>query len=172
MAHQTNTAIVLNHHMSRSGHSRGSTAIKAAADQEWAFQRTTTADGSLEETVGGTIRVEGRFGPPLSMPVELSETLRWQVVDAQPLPHEGASARGRVLTLLRTTGEWLGAQGIADRLEEPVKTIQNTISVLLAEESPLIVHRGSGRRNDPRQYHAPNPVVLTLEQCGLVPGSR
>jgi hypothetical protein len=108
----------------------------------------------------------------MMMPVELSETLRWQVVDAQLRQPEGASARGRVLTLLRTTGEWLDAQGIADRLEEPVKTIQNTISVLLAEESPLIVHRGSGRRNDPRQYHAPDPVVLTLEQCGLVPGSR
>jgi hypothetical protein len=122
--------------------------------------------------VGGTIRVEGRFGPPLSMPVELSGALRWQVVDAQPLPHEGASARGRVLTLLRTTEAWLDAQGIADRLEEPVKTIQNTISVLLAEESPLIVHRGSGRRNDPRQYHAPDPILVTLEQCGLVPDSQ
>jgi hypothetical protein len=172
MAHQTNTAIVLNHHMSRSGHSRGSTAIKAAADQEWAFQRTTTEDGSLEETVRGTIRVEGRFGPPLSVHVELIETLRWQVVDAQPRQREGASARGRVLSLLRTTGEWLEAQILADRLGEPVKTIQNVISVLLGEESPLIVHRGSGRRNDPRQYHAPDPVVLTLEQCQLVPGSR
>ncbi|MDP9358534.1 MAG: helicase RepA family protein [Chloroflexota bacterium] len=37
IAHETNTAVILNHHMSKGGSARGSTAITAAVDQIWTF---------------------------------------------------------------------------------------------------------------------------------------
>ena len=40
LAHHRNLALVVNHHQNRGGTFRGSTAIRAAFDQEWAFTRT------------------------------------------------------------------------------------------------------------------------------------
>jgi hypothetical protein len=171
MAHQTDTAIVLVHHMSRSGQSRGSTAIKAAADQEWAFRRAAAEDGYPEDDVRGTLRVEGRFGPPVSLHIQLGERLRWQLSDSLP-SRDGGGARGRVLRLLQDGAAWMDAKVIADTLGMEQKTVQNTMSLLLSEQPARIVARGSGRRNDSREYRAVDPVLLTLAQCEMAPDSR
>jgi hypothetical protein len=172
MAHQTHTAIVLVHHQARSGHARGSTAIKAAADQEWAFSRAGGDEDMPQPEVRGTMRIEGRFGPPITLHIQLGELLRWSLSDGLPPEHDRGASRGRVLRLLQDSADWLDARAIADALPLPLKTVQNAISLLLKEHPPLIVCRGSGRKNDAREYHAVDPVLLTLEQCGMVPDSR
>jgi AAA domain len=171
LAHQTDCAVVLIHHMNRQGEARGSTAIKAAVDQEWAFRRTADEDG--EEVIQGTIRVEGRFGPPVVLHVRLGAELRWELRDQVPMPVDGGPSRGRILHLLRECGAWMDAEAIADALGIAKKTVQNTISVMLADRNPLIVAHGSGRKGDPRQYHAIDPLLLNLDQLPeMVPGSR
>src|SRR5215213_344273 len=44
LAHQTKSTVLLNHHQNKAGGFRGSTAILAACDLEWAFTRTDTSD--------------------------------------------------------------------------------------------------------------------------------
>ena len=48
LAHASDTAIILVHHMSRSGHFRGSTAIRDAVDREWAFRQSDESDSNIE----------------------------------------------------------------------------------------------------------------------------
>ena len=173
MAHQTNAAIVLIHHMSRQGHARGSTAIKAAVDQELAFHRAAKEDGSLDDQVRGTIRVEGRFGPPVVIHARLGNALRWELADPVLLVGDSEGTRARILNLLRSKADWMAAEGIAAETGVAKKTVQNTISIMLSEPAPLITHQGTGRKGDPRQFHAIDPVLLTLEQCPrMVPDSR
>jgi hypothetical protein len=173
MAHQTDTAIVLIHHMSRQGHSRGSTAIKAAVDQEWAFQRANDEGGSVQEEVRGTIRIEGRFGPPVVIHMQLRASLRWDLTDMVVITGDRGGATGSILNLLRNCAEWMDADAIAEATGIGKKTVQNTMSLLLNEPAQLIVTRGSGRRGDPRQYHAVEPVLLRMEEAPwFVPDSH
>ena len=53
IAHETNCTILTNHHMNRANGSRGSTAIKAAMDLEWAFVRTDDPDNATARRRGG-----------------------------------------------------------------------------------------------------------------------
>ena len=75
---ETDVAIVLIHHMSRGGTFRGSTAIRAACDQEFAFRRPEETELNSTE-VSGTLTVEGRFGPRQRLGIRLGEDLRWQL---------------------------------------------------------------------------------------------
>jgi hypothetical protein len=172
MAHQTNTAIVLIHHMSRQGHARGSTAIKAAVDQEMAFHRIGPDDGNLEDQVRGTIRVEGRFGPPVAINVRLGDALRWELSDLGFIIGESGGTRGRVLSLLRNTGEWMDVDAIIAETSTSKKTVQNSIALMLNERPQLIIARGTGRKSDPRQFHAVEPVLMRDETVGIIPDSR
>ena len=70
LAHETDTAIVLTHHMGKSGNFRGSTAIRAAVDQEWAFTRPHDPESTATD-LAGTLAVEGRFGPRQQLGIRL-----------------------------------------------------------------------------------------------------
>ena len=69
LAHQTGTTILVNHHQNRGGTFRGSTAIRAAFDLEWAFTRTDDDDEAGDPK--GTLKVEGRHGPRTILKVRL-----------------------------------------------------------------------------------------------------
>jgi hypothetical protein len=61
LAHQTGTTIVVNHHQNRGGSFRGSTAIRAAFDLEWAFTRSAD-DDEADGLPRGMLKIEGRHG--------------------------------------------------------------------------------------------------------------
>lgn len=158
IAHDTNCAVVLVHHMSRAGSSRGSTSIAAAVDQLWSFQRTDT-DQDTEVPPVGKLTVEGRFGPRQVIGIRLGDGLRWQVDNSIALTDQ--TMRGRILTALRH-GSIVGmtAQAIADGLDARLKTIQNEIARLLQETPAPILASGTGKRGDPRRYTVIDPGLF------------
>jgi hypothetical protein len=186
LAHQTNTAVVLNHHMNRQGSARGSTAIRAAVDQEWAFRRTdgqedTDSGATKEEGARGVIVIEGRYGPRHTIALRLGAGLRWEVADPLLVAPGASSASGRVLAFLRSAADWAGADDIAIASGYPKKTVQNAIAELLRRRPSPIEVRGSGRKNDPRQFRIIDPPLCgpdsgesrpRTEVEGMVPGSR
>lgn len=160
MAHETNTALILNHHMNKGGTSRGSTAIRAAFDQEWAFRRSEDRQDAPDETIRGILTVEGRFGPRQSIAIRLSDHLHWEL-QTVILAGGEAGSRERILTVLREKGPQ-DAEEIAAGLSAggpPVskKTVQNTIARLLREQPSPIVSEGTGRKNEPRRFRVVDP---------------
>ena len=158
IAHDTNSAIVLLHHMSKSGASRGSTSIAAAVDQLWSFQRTDTEQDGEGPPVG-KLTVEGRFGPRQVIGIRLGDGLRWQLDNSIALTDQ--TMRGRILAALRH-GSIAGmtAQAIADGLDAKLKTVQNEIARLLQETPAPILASGTGTRGDPRRYAVIDPELF------------
>ncbi len=157
IAHDTNCAVVLLHHMNRTGSSRGSTAIAAGADQLWNFQRTDGDDDAGPPV--GRLTVEGRFGPRQVVGIRLGDGLRWQVDHA--LDATDQTMRERLLGTLRHGGTaGMTAQAIADHLDARLKTVQNEIARLLQEDPAPIIASGTGRRNDPRRYSVIDPGLF------------
>jgi hypothetical protein len=153
IAHSTNTAVVFCHHMSRLGNARGSTAIKASVDQEWAFRRTDD-DEKGDVPVEGVIRIEGRFGPKQMIGVRLGNHVRWIPADVT-VSMVDTSLRGRIIAACRKTPEGLDAREIAEALEiGSVGTVQNELGRMMREQSPPLVAVGNGVRGDPRRYRA------------------
>lgn len=158
IAHETNCAIVLLHHMNKMGASRGSTAIAAAVDQLWAFQRTDTEQDGDTPPVG-KLTVEGRFGPRQFIGIQLGDGLRWEVDHRIELTDQ--TMRGRILATLRqgaVTG--MTAQALADQLDAKLKTVQNEIARLLQETPAPLIASGTGTRNDPRRYAVIDPGLF------------
>jgi hypothetical protein len=149
IAHATDTALVVNHHMSVGGRARGSTAIRAAVDQEWALRAREAQGDSTDATAGGLLRVQGRFGGTQTIGVVLGEGRRWAVTDFGPTPDP--SVKGRVLALL-AEGGWLDAEAIADQVGAGKRGVQAALSDLLADEPPQIEAAGEGVRGDPRRF--------------------
>ena len=150
LAHATGAAVVVAHHMNRSGGSRGSTAIPASFDQVWSFTRTDD-DGA---TPAGRLTVEGRYGPPVALRVRLGEGLRWELHEPAFVGAVG-NVRDRIAAHLHAANGWRTSDQLAAELGEPkvtVKTVQNAIAGMLRERPAPLVSRGTGRRNDPRQY--------------------
>ncbi len=161
MAHETNTALILNHHMNKGGTSRGSTAIRAAFDQEWAFRRPEDRQDAPDEALRGLLTVEGRFGPRQSIGIQLGDGLHWQTQTAVLVGGE-AGNQERILTLLRAKGP-LDAEDIATGLTvtgSPVskKTVQNIIARMLRAQPSPIVSEGTGRKNEPRRFQVVDPA--------------
>jgi hypothetical protein len=158
VAHDTNSAIVLVHHMSRAGSSRGSTSIAAGVDQLWSFQRTDTDQDSDAPPVG-KLTVEGRFGPRQVIGVRLGDRLRWQVDNTVMLNDQ--TMRGRILAALRHGAvSGMTAQETADALDARLKTVQNEIARLLQETPAPLIATGTGKRNDPRRYAVIDPGLF------------
>jgi hypothetical protein len=152
ITHETNTAIVLNHHMNRGGTARGSTAIRASVDQEWAFERTDDGKEQENGSATGTITIVGRYGPREIIGVKLGDGLRWKPADPRLIMGQERSARDRVLETLRGAGDWLDVEAIIAATGDEKKTVQNTISRLLRETPPSILVAGTGYKNDPRRF--------------------
>lgn len=154
IAHATNTAIVLAHHMSRHGQARGSTAIRASVDQEWAFIRVDEeSDNPDAAGAVGRLVIEGRFGPRQVIGIRLGDGLRWKpsnLVLAEPT----AALRDRIIAHLTTVDAWLDAEGLADACGVSRKSIQNTISQIVREQPCPVAITGTGKSNDPRRFHA------------------
>ncbi len=159
IAHDTNCAIVLLHHMSKTGSSRGSTSIAAAVDQLWSFQRTDSNQDGDSRPVG-KLTVEGRFGPRQAIGVRLGDGLRWQVDHTIELTDH--TMRGRILAALRDgAAPRMTAQAIADQLDARLKTVQNEIARLLQETPTPLIASGTGKRNDPRRYAVIDPGLFS-----------
>lgn len=156
IAHETNCAIVLLHHESKTGGSRGSTAIAAAADQLWRFQRTDDQESS--DSPKGRFSVEGRFGPPFSIGIRLGDGVRWLVDDAAMVVDP--TLHTRVLAFIKQSPVGSTASEIAGGLDANLKSVQNEIARLLKEAAPPIVSSGSGHKGDPRRYRLVSPELF------------
>jgi hypothetical protein len=136
-----------------SGQARGSTAIRGSVDQEWAFTRTDDdIEGDATASVG-RLRIEGRFGPKQVLGIRLGDNLRWKPTNLVTAEHF-ASVRERILSYLVETNAWHDAEAITAHLDVALKTVQNTLSAMNREEPLPFAKHGSGKRNDPRKYHA------------------
>jgi hypothetical protein len=166
LAHDTGTTIILNHHQNKGGGFRGSTAILAAADLEWAFNRTDGDDDS-GGSPQGMLRVEGRHGPRSIIKVRLGEGLRWELDQAVLLPTE-PGARARILGHLSAINSWQTAEEIAAGTDLKLKTVQNVLSAMMKENPRPFAVQGTGAKNDPRQYCtlAPRFDQLVAEDGG------
>ncbi len=150
LAHDTNVAIVLNHHQNKGGSFRGSTAIRAAFDQEWSFRRTDTEGVTSGEGASGVITIDGRYAPRQEIGVRLGSGLRWEASGVLAVPTSGS--RDRLLACLAAAPAPLTAEAIAEAIGAEKKTIQNAISQMLGQDQPPIRAIGTGRRDDPRRF--------------------
>lgn len=171
IAHSCDVAIVLTHHMSKAGSSRGSTAIRAACDVaiEMATDELGCGDG-----LTATLRVAGRYGPSQQFPIRLGEGLRW--APAVPSVTAGEATLGdRIVAFVAECGE-AGATTaeIATGIQSPhpggsvaLKTVQNAVSGLLGSASPPIVAVGRGVKGDARRLRLPQPRLFLPEGDSL-----
>jgi hypothetical protein len=155
LAHEMDVAIVLTHHMSKSGSSRGSTAILAACDQGWEFQLSEDSVGT-EVELAGRLSVKGRYGPRQHLGIRMGEKLRWSC-SLHMLPQR-PSTLSQIMYLLQWESVPLDAREIATRINCDVRTVQNILSTVGRPGGP-IARIGTGRRNDPYRYF-PDEVEL------------
>ena len=157
LAHQTDTTIIVNHHQSKAGGFRGSTAIRAACDVELAFTRP---DEASTDGLRGGLRVEGRHGPRQTWNIRFDgETSRWCLTEAINLTD--TSLRGRILTLLEDTGAWMSAEELTSKIEgRRLKTIQNELSRLSRENPPPFATSGMATKGKPRRYRTLRPRLF------------
>ena len=150
LAHQTNTTILVNHHMSKAGGFRGSTAIRAAADLEWAFTRSSEGD-----TLMGSLRVEGRHGPRQTSSIRFDPaTWRWGLTVAPVVAD--SSLRGRILHALENAHDWRDAAELAEALGVKLKTVQNEFARMTKENPQPFAIDGMASRGRPRRFHTLN----------------
>lgn len=157
LAHELNVAVVLTHHMSKAGTSRGSTAILAACDQGWEFQLTEGSETSATD-LSGTLSVKGRYGPRQHLGIRMGEALRWQCA-VQALP-QNPSALSRIMTYLRWMGEPLVARKIAGALGCDLRTVQNVLSEA-SKPGGAISKVGAGLKNDPYRYIVDDEAIAS-----------
>jgi AAA domain len=164
LAHDLNVALVVNHHQNRAGTFRGSTAIRAAFDQEWSFTRTDDDHAPAGE-MRGTLRIEGRYGPRQSIAILLGEGLRWR--PATPTVSVGESGlRERILATIDDTQDWLSTDDLHARLGGAKKTIQNELSRMVKEQPPPFAFDGRGVRGCGRRYHTLQPRLHEDDGAG------
>lgn len=168
LAHQTNTAIVVNHHMNRSGTFRGSTAIRSAFDVELAFTRH---DDANDDGLRGALRIEGRFGPRHTVTIAFGDGNRWQTTELSLTVGE-ANLRDRILATLTERDAWLDSDDLTCALPPTAKkTIQNKLAEMMQEDPKPFAVRASGEKGKPRQYHALTQRLFatTGDDTGTVP---
>ncbi len=152
LSHATETAIVMAHHMNRGGTARGSTGIKAAVDQEWAFTRTDDdSAGAGVVSSRGVLAVDGRFGPRQRIGMALGPHVRWSRSDEQ-VAADGGNIRRRILAVLPATGDGLTADDVAKVLGANKPSVQNAFSAMLRESSSPVVGVGAGTKSQPRRF--------------------
>lgn len=162
MAHLRNFALMMNHHMSRAGTSRGSTAIRAAVDQEWAFKRDDDESTWESLPTAGTIRVDGRFGPRQFFGISFVPPCRWEL-SGTIVVDESTTAQDRLVDLLRNFPNGLTTDEVATKLTITRKTVQNTTAQMMRHTAPRIVSSGRGVTGDPRRWQAIDPFLVGPE---------
>jgi hypothetical protein len=166
LAHDTGTTIILNHHQNKGGGFRGSTAILAAADLEWAFTRTDE-DDDTGGSPRGTLKIEGRHGPRTILNVRLGEGIRWEPAHVLLLPPDPRT-RERILEHLIAVNTWQTAEELATGTGTKLKTVQNVLAGMMEENPRPFAVQGTGAKNNPRQYStlAPRFDQLLGEDLG------
>lgn len=168
MAHLRNVALVVNHHMNKTGSSRGSTAIAAAFDQ---VVEMTREDEGTDQKPRATLRLSGRYGPSQRITVVLGEHLHWEPSDPR-IAVLAESLHDRILTTLRSTADGLTARELTSALERAgsavaLKTVQNALAQLKQEPSARVVAVGRGTKSDPTRYLHPQPELIPPESGSL-----
>ncbi len=170
IAHQTNTSVVVNHHQNKAGTSRGSTAIRAAFDLEWAFRRDGDDIGERDDATSGVLVVEGRHGPRTTLRVVMGDGLRWRL--ATPLlVVDDPTLRNAILAWLVAHPEGGDGGMIAEGVNRAKKTVQNELS-RMKKESPLpFAWSGNGPKGA-AVYRALTPALFPAHHAdasGMVP---
>jgi RecA-family ATPase len=155
ITHQFDVTLIVTHHQSKmAGASRGSTAIRAAFDDEIAFTRT---DEQQERDIRGTLKIEGRNVPKEVIYVVFDpDKARWATVNEPEVIVE-PQLRERILMVLDHANAWLTAKEIAERLPgTKLKTIQNKIAEMLQERPLPMAMSGEPRKGSPRRFASLN----------------
>jgi archaellum biogenesis ATPase FlaH len=127
LAHRTGATIVLNHHMSKGGQSRGSTAIGGGADVTMELH-SDDLDG--DTSLGGILNVKGRSVPRQRLRIRYGGDGRWTASgEAPPTPH-AANARTRIHAELCASPEFLSVKQIADQLDMKESTVNNELRAM------------------------------------------
>jgi hypothetical protein len=143
IAHRTGCTILVNHHMSKKGEARGSTAITAAADALLNLQPDSEGSGELR----GTLEARGRSVPKHSVRISLGEGGRWVARESSAPGTTKASSEDKVLRLLRAAPGPLGTQQIADGVHLSHSAVANVLAKLERQSPSLILkepRRGQG----------------------------
>jgi hypothetical protein len=172
IAHETNCTVLLTHHESKGGESRGSTAIAAAFDQVISWKLNDPASQEL----AGQLQIKGRYGPRQTIGATFGEHGRWTT---SYVSLTAATTRERIAAFLKDCGGWHDTASILDGLQDKsvnLKTIQNLITELHRSED--VVRRGAGRKGDPFEYAAigtsrlfPDIPEAQSGRMTIVPGS-
>lgn len=154
LAHQAGTTVLLNHHQNKQGNSRGSTAIRAACDLEWAFTRSDDED--LPGDPRGTLKVEGRHGPRSIIRVKLGEGLHWDL-DGATITGRDFGGRERILAYLDNVNVAQTADEITIGIGLKRKTVQNLLAEMQKDVPLPFAVSGKGIKNDPRRFRTLSP---------------
>ncbi len=161
IAHGTETAILLNHHQNKGGTFRGSTAIAAAADQLWTFQRTDDPERPSERPEGRLAAV-GRYAAPLSLSIRLGDGRRWGLAEPALVLGE-ADTRARILAFVGEQGGAHTAEAIALGIGKAVGTVQNALTAIRKERPCPLAVSGRGIKHDPLLYGPVAPQLWSGE---------
>lgn len=144
LSHTYNVSIMVNHHMSKAGGSRGSTAIPAAFDHILTFVREDDGGKPVAE-IRGVLSIDGRYAPRQSLPIVLGDDLRWKpTMDRVALSEP--TTRDRVRQLIDNQDEGLTSKEIAESLRMDHKTVQNVLSTMKKEVPiPFVMTRTEGK---------------------------
>jgi RecA-family ATPase len=154
LAHQTGTTVLVNHHQNKQGGFRGSTAIRAAFDLEWAFSRLDETD--LAGDPRGTLKVEGRHGPRSIIHLRLGSNLHWDL-DGATITGRDMGGRERILTYLDKVNIAQTADEITAGIGLKRKTVQNLLAEMQKEVPLPFAVSGKGTKNDPRRFRTLSP---------------
>jgi KaiC/GvpD/RAD55 family RecA-like ATPase len=144
LAHQTGTAIVLNHHMSKSGHSRGSTAIGGGADVLMELQ--SNPDDGASTALGGILTVKGRSVPKQRLSISFGVDSRWTATGDPPPGTPRPSSKKKLLAALISSPEPLSVKQIAEKTGISQSTVNNELRGMKSRDSPLVTTIPAGRR--------------------------
>jgi hypothetical protein len=143
-------AIVLNHHMSKGGESRGSTAISGGVDVTMSLQSNT--EDLLGSSLGGVLTVRGRSVPKQQLSVRFGADGRWTAT-GDPAPRAGRIlARQRILETLLQSAEELSVKEIAEKTGLAESTVNNVLRGLKSDQPPLVTEKSSGRQGGALLY--------------------
>jgi len=150
LSHQTGTTIVVNHHMSKSGQARGSTAIGASVDA--VMELRSHAEGFGNTALGGILTVKGRSIPKQDLNVNFGDNGRWTAT-GDPPPRAGrVPTRRRILSALLGSPRPLSVKQIAEQIEARETTVNNELGRMKTEDPPLVKATSSNRQGGALLY--------------------
>lgn len=158
LAHKHNTALLMNHHGSKAGGFRGSTAIAAAFDQVIEFVR----DDSADDSITGLLRVEGRDVARTFIRIKYGAADGRWAVTGDAVPEIVGDTRQRILSALRSP-EGHTSEELAAQLNIAHRTVQNVITAMRKEPLRPFVILAAGKKGAPARYAPLQPEMIRPE---------